>query len=89
MLKEISENSEERDRNSGDVEAKDVEDNEGSGQTEGGETDIQTAEAESGAAGEPSTVNVEKEEEEEMLEDDSLSQFSDIVSQDNRQPYSL
>ena len=89
LLKEISENSEEKDRNSGDVEAKDVEDNEGSGQTEGGETDIQTAEAESGAAGEPNTVNAEKEEEEEMLEDDSLSQFSGIVSQDDRQPYSL
>ena len=89
LLKETTENSEVSDRNSGNVEAKGVEDNEGSGQTEGGESDIQTAEAESGAAGELNTVNVEKEEEEEMLEDDSLSQFSDIVSQDDKQPYSV
>lgn len=60
--------------------------NEGSGQT-GVVGDTQSVEAESGAADELLVDNVEMEDED--MEDDSLSQYSDIVSQDDKQLYSL
>lgn len=67
-----------------------MEESKGSRQKQGGVIDTQTTEAESQsvAAGGLNTVNVENEDE-EMLKDDALSQFSDTVSNEHQQSYSV
>lgn len=88
--KTVQESGQVTERSSGNTEGQTVEESKGSGQKQGGVIDTQTTEAESQSvvAGGLNTVNVENEDE-EMLEDDALSQFSDTVLNEHQQSYSI